>query len=229
MRQVFRKEIKYIVHVSDFVRIRDKLGAIMRPDPHGKDGTGTYTVRSLYFDSIGDRDLKDNLDGVMEKRKIRVRSYDLSSDFALLEYKCKSGSDSRKLSLPISKLEAQLMENGHYEFLLEQEEDLATFLYDKITRCVYRPKTVVEYDRIALLYPVSDVRITYDHNIKGSLSPVGLYNPSTPLARLMAPDYGVLEVKYNDFLVTPIKRVLQNLDALPGANSKYSNARLLTF
>ena len=88
MRQVFRKEVKYRVHISDYLRIRDKLAAFMTPDPHGYSGTGTYKVRSLYFDSIADRDLHDNLEGATEKRKIRIRTYDTESDFALLEYKC---------------------------------------------------------------------------------------------------------------------------------------------
>jgi hypothetical protein len=229
MRQVFRKEIKYCIEESDFIRIKDHLLAFMLPDPHADKESGSYTVRSLYFDSAADNDLHDNLDGVMEKRKIRVRTYDMDSDFALLEYKCKSGSDSRKLSLVINKEEALLMENGHYEFLLDRSEDLAIFLYDKITRNVYRPRTVVEYDRTAYLYPVSDVRITFDHHVRGSLSDFGLYDPGTPLYPLLPRESGILEVKYNDFLVSPLQRVLARLDLLPASNSKYSNARLLAY
>lgn len=228
MRQVFRKEIKYIIQERDFVRIKDRLGAFMTPDPHGKTIPGTYNVRSLYFDSAGDRDLHDNLDGVMEKRKIRVRTYDTQSDFALLEYKCKSGSDSWKRSMIISKKEALAMEAHQYGFLLERDEELATFLFDKMERNIYRPRTVVDYDRTAFLYPVSNVRITYDHNIRGSMSPTGLYDLSTPLYPAMPFGCGVLEVKYNDFLVSPLQRVISLLDQLPTASSKYSNCRLLT-
>ena len=229
MRQVFRKEVKYRVHISDFLRIRDRLAAFMTPDPHGVAGTGTYTVRSLYFDSIADRDLHDNLEGVTEKRKIRIRTYDTESDFALLEYKCKSVADSRKISLVISRQEAMRLEDGDYELLLEREEELATFLYYKITKGVYRPRTIVEYERTAFLYPVSDVRITYDHNIMGSISQHGLYEPGIQMYRLIPQDYGVLEVKYNDFLVSPLQRILSVLDVMPEANSKYSSARLLTY
>ncbi len=227
MRQVFRKEIKYVIREDEFVRIRDRLLAFMKPDPHGVQKPGTYTLRSLYFDSAGDRDLHDNLDGVMEKRKIRLRTYDVDSDFALLEYKCKSGSDSRKLSIPVTKAEALEMEAHHFEILLSHNEELATFLYDKMTRNVYRPKTVVEYDRTALLYPVSNVRITFDHNLRGSMSLTGLYDLRTPLYPLMPFGWGVLEVKYNDFLVAPLQRILSSLELLPTASSKYSGARLL--
>lgn len=226
MRNVFRKEIKYVIHESSFIGIRSQLSAFMRLDPHGYGPLGEYHVRSLYLDSAGDRDLKDNLDGVLEKRKIRIRVYSMDSPYALLEYKCKSGTDSRKMSIEISREEAMEMENRHYECLLHHDEELATFLYNKITQNIYRPKTIVDYDRIAYLYPVSDVRITYDYNLKGSFSHRGLYDEHIGMQPLMPPGFGVLEVKYNDFLASPLQRIVSKLDQLPEASSKYSNARL---
>ncbi len=226
MRNVFRKEIKYMIHESQFFTIRKKLDAFMSLDKHGTGPQGEYHIRSLYLDSASDRDLKDNLDGVMEKRKIRIRIYDKQSDTALLEYKCKSGSDSRKMSLFISKEEAIQMENRHYECLLDHDEELATFLYNKITQNIYRPKILVDYDRIAFLYPVSDVRITFDYNLEGSFSHRGLYDEHIGMQPLIPMGFGILEVKYNDFLASPLQRVISELDQLPEANSKYSNARL---
>jgi len=229
MRNVFRKEIKYVVHESQFYAIRSKLAALMRPDPHAKGSLGEYHVRSLYFDSAGDRDLKDNLDGVLEKRKIRIRIYDPNSPTALLEYKCKSGSDSRKMSIGITKEEAILMENRHFECLLNHQEELAIFLYNKITQNIYRPRTIVDYDRVPFLYPVGDTRITFDYNLKGSLSPRGLYDERLPMRAIMPSGFGVLEVKYNEFLVSPLQRIISELDQLPEASSKYTNARLIYY
>ncbi len=226
MRNVFRKEIKYKIHESQFIAIRKKLGVFMKLDPHGKGPWGEYHIRSLYFDSAGDRDLNDNLDGVMEKRKIRIRVYSSDSPSALLEYKCKSGSDSRKMSIFITKEEAINMENRHYECLLKHDEELATFLYNKITQNIYRPRIIIDYDRVAYLYPVSDVRITYDFNQKGSFSNRGLYDQHLGMQPLMPEGFGVLEVKYNDFLPSPLQRVVSEIDQLPEATSKYSNARL---
>ena len=229
MRNVFRKEIKYVIHESQFMAIRKKLAAYMRQDTHANGPLGDYHIRSLYFDSAGDRDLHDNLDGVMEKRKIRIRIYDPNSPTALLEYKCKSGSDSRKMSLFITKEEAIQMENRHYECLLNHEEDLAIFLYNKMTQNIYRPKTIVDYDRIPYTYPVSDVRITFDFNLRGSFFPTGLYDDHIGMQPLLPLGFGVLEVKYNDFLASPLQRVVSEIDQLPEAISKYSNARLKFF
>lgn len=225
MLTVFRKEIKYVIPLETFGRMEQWLDGLMHRDSHGDDGT--YSIRSLYFDSLTDRDLWDNLDGVMEKRKIRVRIYSVEDARAKLEYKCKSGSDGVKYSLDISRGEALDMEAGRYSFLLERPEPLAAQLYVKLTRDAYRPRTVVAYRRTAFLYPVSDVRITFDHDLRGSADGYGLFDRDLPLIPLMHPDVGVLEVKYNDFLPAPLKRVVAEADSLAQASSKYSSSRFI--
>lgn len=227
MRNVFRKEIKYYVSFSEFYRITDRLDALMTRDVHGDNGT--YHIRSLYFDSLGDRDFHDNLDGVMEKRKIRIRIYDFDDEKALLEYKCKSGSDSRKKSMVITREEAMELENRKFTCLIHHDEDIGTFLYNKMTQNVYQPRTVVEYDRTAFTYPVSDVRITFDHNLRGSLAPTGLFDRHLATYPIIEKGCGVLEVKYNDFLVTPLAKIISDIDKLPIATSKYSGARFLAY
>lgn len=75
VKQVFRKEIKYVILKSEFYRIRKHLDVLMKKDKHCDiDG---YMVRSLYFDSLYNRDLYDTLDGNMEKQKIRLRIYSI--------------------------------------------------------------------------------------------------------------------------------------------------------
>lgn len=225
MLAVFRKEIKYVIPTEEFSRLERLLDAVLERDGYGD--RGTYTVRSQYYDSLADRDFHDNLDGLMEKRKIRVRIYSPEDTAAKLEYKCKSGSDGMKYSISISREEALLMERHQYGFLMNHTEELAGRLYVKMIRNVYRPKTIVQYDRTAFLYPVSDVRITFDHNMAGTAGAYGLFEKNPFLIPLMRPDTGVLEVKYNDFLPAPIKEIVSRVDSLADANSKYSQARFI--
>ena len=70
---VYRKEIKYVIPREIFGRLQRLLDAVLERDSHCR--TDTYTVRSQYYDSLSDTDLRDNLSGVQEKRKIRVRIY----------------------------------------------------------------------------------------------------------------------------------------------------------
>lgn len=224
MAPIFRKEQKYIIKEETYLRIQSLLEAVMKPDKFGVDGN--YMVRSQYYDSMTDANLKDNLDGVLEKRKIRVRIYSPDALSAKLEYKCKNGSDGIKYSITLTRNEVMMLENGQYAFLLEREEELAQRLYVKMTEQVYLPKTIVEYERTAYTYPISDVRVTFDRNIKGSVNPYGIFEKEPFYIPLIRPDMGVLEVKYNDFFPSALKPLLESLASVAESYSKYSMARL---
>lgn len=225
MLEVLRKEIKYLVPIERFLILKKKLELVMEKDKHGDDGS--YRVRTQYFDSLNDQDLFDNLHGVEEKRKIRVRIYSPDTDRAKLEYKCKSNLDSRKMSITISREEAIEMEKGRFSFLLNRDEELAIRLYIKIMQNAYRPKTIVEYSRMAYAYPISDLRITFDTFLRGTVDPYGLFNKELASIPLLNEDLGVLEIKYNGFIPSPFRSIVQEIDNIPEALSKYSLSRLL--
>jgi hypothetical protein len=225
MADVFRKEVKYVILKSEFYRVKSHIEELLRRDQNS-DMFG-YMVRSLYFDSVYDNDLYDTLDGYMEKRKIRLRIYRLDQDVVKLEYKCKSGSDSRKYSLNITREQAKCMEKGDYSFLSQFAEPIAGTIYRRLIQGAYLPKTVVEYQRIAYQYPVSDVRVTFDTEIRTTGTPYGFLEKDLGYYYLMPTDRGVLEVKYNQFLPYPIKHIIESIDRLPTANSKYAQARII--
>lgn len=219
-----RKELKFILGVEEAMRLRAKLRLIMTPDPHGV--CGKYGIRSQYFDSLREEDLKDNLDGLMEKRKIRVRVYSSKRAGAKLEYKCKKGSEGLKYSLLLSEQEVLFMEQHRYDFLLERKEALAGRLYTKMTQQVYRPKTIIEYDRTAFLYPINDIRITFDKNVRASANPMGILEKEIEAVYLLPPEKEILEIKYQDFFPYALKEVFGNLDHMTEAYSKYTVSRL---
>lgn len=224
MDTVYRKENKYIIPLEQAISLRNKLDWIMERDQHGNDGR--YLVRSQYYDSITNQDLLDNLSGMWEKRKIRLRTYSEQSDYVKLEYKCKSGSDGVKHSLQISKEEAAKMENREFDFLLSYSEELALRLYLKMTQYIYSPRAIVQYERLAYTYPVSDTRITFDSHTSTSTTPYGFQDNKLSLIPIQSQDRVIVEVKYNDFLPTPIKNCLIELDTSLISNSKYSQARI---
>ena len=165
MITVYRKEIKYVISWTDFYRVQKRLACFLTPDAYG--GPDGYRVRSLYFDSITDRDLHDTLFGLMEKRKIRLRIYSPQDERVKLEYKCKSGTDGVKKTLTISRDQARQMMAGDYRFLREADDALSRQLYTRLLSGGYSPKSIVEYSRKAYLYPVGNVRITFDTQTAG--------------------------------------------------------------
>ena len=63
-----------------------RLSSFMKKDSHAGD-KGFYSIRSLYFDDHFDSFLDENISGVDEREKWRIRIYDRSSSFISLERK----------------------------------------------------------------------------------------------------------------------------------------------
>ena len=225
MKTAYRKEWKYVISIAEYLRLKPWLEQLLQPDAHGIDGT--YTVRSLYFDSLYDRDFYDNLDGVLEKRKIRLRCYPPDFGHASLEYKAKDGSDGFKRHVTLGADEIRAVQQGDYSCLAAKDDAVARGIYQRMIQGVYRPKTVIEYTRTAYLYPVSDTRITFDQKQRATGTGIGFLEKEPSFLPLMPDNMGVLEMKYNDFLPYPIMGLMQNLDRLWQANSKYTQAREL--
>ena len=131
MEARLRKEMKYIISREMALEIQKSLEGVLQQDIYSG-VNGEYTIRSQYYDSLIDRDLQDNLDGLLEKRKIRIRVYDLEGDSAKLEYKCKSGSDGIKKVISIKRSQAEAIEQGDFSFLAETNRELDLFLYQKM-------------------------------------------------------------------------------------------------
>ena len=222
MITVFRKELKYVMYYHEFARIRKQLSALMKRDIHG--GDFGYVVRSLYFDSVYDRDLYDTVDGYLKKAKIRLRTYGKDSQVKL-ELKEKQGSDSLKRSLTLSREEADRMQKCDYGFLLSRPEEAACKIYLRLMEGAYQPKTLIEYDREAYTYPAGDVRVTFDTGARGTASGWDLFGENPPWTPLIGAGTGVLEIKYTSMLPAFLKNILKITDRLAVANSKYVQAR----
>ncbi len=223
MLDVSRKEFKYLLDVKDMYYMKERLEKIMQQDEHN--GDRGYVVRSLYFDSSTDRDYNEKLDGLNNRKKIRIRTYGNNPNVIKLELKAKESDFQRKRSLSINRDEAQQMIQGEYLFLLERPEGLARALYTMLTTQMYRPKSIVEYDRIAYIYDVNDIRITFDCNIRTSLCYEAFFDDALEMLPVSAPNEITMEVKYNNFLFSQIKQVIGLADQPRISNSKYIAAR----
>ena len=226
MLEVNRKEMKYLISDIEVACLRSRLSRVMDEDPHnGEDG---YLVRSLYFDTLFDRDFEDKVDGYDRRQKIRLRVYDLHSNRAKLELKEKVGSVQRKRSLPVSREEAERMTGGDYSFLLQREEEIAHKLYAYMTTHCYRPKCIVEYDRLAFCVDSNDIRVTFDRKLRATEADLALFREDLPLYPVSEPGEVTMEVKYHNFLFTHIKNIVSQSGQMQTSNSKYCRARRIT-
>ena len=149
MNRVFREEKKYLISLPEALQACHRLAQVMHEDPHN--GISGYPVRSLYFDTLDDRDFHEKAAGVELRRKLRLRCYDPAADFAMLEMKQKQGASQLKRSLRVTREDAQALTRGDYAPLLRYPESFAAECYALMHSRCYRPKTIVEYDRKAFI------------------------------------------------------------------------------
>lgn len=226
MLEVSRKELKYLLTSKAVYGLKEKLAAVMDTDFHsGQDG---YLVRSLYFDSIFDTDFEDKVSGYDRRQKIRLRVYHPRDETVKLELKEKLGMAQRKRSLILNRQEAEGMIKGDYAFLMERPEETAHKLYTYMMTHCYRPKCIVEYDRLAYCRKENDMRVTFDCNLRATESNVNLFDEELMLYPVASPDEVTMEVKYNGFLYSYVKNVISKTDGMQISNSKYCRARRIS-
>lgn len=223
MLDVLREEKKYRLSTMEASRLFSVMSQVLQGDPYN--GLNSYMVRSLYFDTIQDQDYFEKDEGVEYRKKIRIRVYDASAQKAKLEMKEKCGVSQRKRSLTISREDAMALIDCNYEVLLKYEEPLAMEFYLLMTTELYRPKCVVQYNRIAFATNENNIRITYDSDISSNEGYFNIFDEHLPLYSVLPQDQMVLEVKYNNFLLSYIKDTLLLADKTETANSKYCLCR----
>ncbi len=220
----FRHELKYYVSHAEAAALTDRLIKVLPFDRYSLEG-GKYLISSVYFDTPYDRSLHAVTDGLLMRKKYRIRAYNHSDSFISLERKSKRGPLCRKESLRIDRdTYDDIMYNGGKK-LPELHEPLADEFYNMLKFEGYIPKTIVEYTRRAFVSPISNVRITLDSFIKGSSCGTDMFYDCPTLVYTVPPCYVVLEVKYDRFLPDFIRNLLPNEASMQTSVSKYVYGR----
>ncbi|WP_053983584.1 polyphosphate polymerase domain-containing protein [Niameybacter massiliensis] len=223
MNEVLRQEKKFLISLAQFYQYTHYFDQIIQQDIHNK-GEG-YTIRSLYFDTLDDKDFTEKEEGVEIRRKIRLRNYGAESSFAVLEMKQKQGSMQKKRSLKMPKEDAQKLVQKDYSVLLKYSEPFAAECYYLLNALCYSPKAVVEYKRKAYIAKENNIRITFDYQIRGTESYYDIFSKDLLQNTIFNSDLVVLEVKYNGFLLSYLKDILQECNASEISVSKYCLGR----
>lgn len=218
-----RHECKHTINPADDLELASRLRHLFRHDNHA-DSHGIYRVSSLYFDTPGDKALRQKIDGVNRREKFRLRYYNEDTSFIRLEKKIKINGLCGKYSAAITAEQVEQLLGGEITHLLESGNPLLTELYSKMRGQLLRPRTIVTYDREAFLYAPGNVRITIDRNLRTGLQSIDFLNP-----RLYHTDVSgnlaVLEVKYDAFLPELVRLAVQVPDRRAAAFSKYAVCR----
>ena len=219
----YRHEWKHEINQADLLALRQRLRVVARLDPHTV--SGTYSIRSLYFDNAADKALREKLDGVSRREKFRIRYYNGDTSVIHLEKKSKLGGLGNKQSASLTAGQAQAIADGCLDWMHDSPEELVQDLYTKMRLQGLRPKIIVDYTREPFIFGPGNVRVTLDYNIRTGFCCQDFLNPAC--ITIPAGDAPIiLEVKWDNFLPDIIRDAIQ----LPGrrvtAFSKYAQCRI---
>lgn len=219
----FRHELKHVLSYADFLAIRPRLSAVIQSDEHTINGI--YEIRSLYFDNLSDKALREKLDGVNCREKFRIRYYNGDRSFILLEKKTKQNGLCSKVQAVLNDEEILAVANETYDTLQKSNTPLVQELYRKISTQGLAPKTIVDYKRIPFVYAPGNVRVTLDYDIRTALHCTDFLNPDC--ITIKAGDAPIiLEVKWDAFLPALIRDIVQVPSTHTTAFSKYAACRI---
>ena len=219
----YRHEWKHELAYVDLLCIRQRLRAVAEPDPHAVDGK--YLIRSLYFDNLSDKALREKIDGVNMREKFRIRYYNGDPSLIHLEKKSKVNGLGTKFSARLSAEEAQMIVDGDIDWMLASPHPLIQELYCKMRYQGMRPKTIVDYTREPFIYRPGNGRVTFDYDIRTGLKSTDFLNPAC--VTIPAGDAPILlEVKWDEFLPGVIRDCVQTPGRRAAAFSKYAQCRI---
>ncbi len=217
--------------------LRSRVRSFVREDLFATcngNGLPQYTVRSIYFDSPDLMCYHEKHEGLMQRRKLRVRGYNQRErdERVVLEVKRKIGNRIKKHRglvahehlenlLATGDLEKYL-EVGHSQTRQQAIDDAGRFFFHYKSR-PFLPTTLVTYEREAYHGKLNQgIRITFDKNIRSRNFPRldELYSEYD--LRHLFKSHFILEVKYYEERMPDwIKNIVHDFKLRNEALSKY--------
>ncbi len=223
----YRHEIKFIISKQMSLILKQRLALAMDVDKNSVNLDNTYFIRSLYFDDINSTAYYEKIDGVLYRKKYRIRIYNNDSSFIRLERKWKHNNMTSKDQLKISKENCINLLTNQFDNIdkdLLNNNLMKEFITD-IKVFGLKPSVIVDYKRLAYTYPISEVRITFDERIKSGLYNCNLFNMNRITYDVIDNNEVVLEVKFNEVLPEHISIILQTIPMYRQAVSKFALCR----
>ena len=221
----FRHELKYYINEYEYEMLRKRVQLVLKRDKNSVDEEG-YHIRSLYFDNVYDNDLFEKNYGILKRKKYRIRIYNCSDQVIRIERKNRVGEYICKESAALTREEYEAIMNWEYDFLKSKENPLCKDFYLHLRSEQMSPRVIVDYVREAYVGNISDVRITFDKKLQASVNSTDIFDPNLVTVEALSSPVLIMEVKFNEFLPTYIRDVIQLNSHHRSAISKYVICRV---
>lgn len=227
-----RYEYKYIVHESKLESLREMVLPFVNLDEFIEtSGNNQYSVRSVYFDTPRFDFYFEKIDGIKNRKKVRLRGYDKESadNTVFLEIKRKYEIPIVKYRAPIKFVDAidmfkNTMINGH---ILKNDkfpkgyENSQRFFFQVFSKNL-RPVVLITYEREAYLSKFDKtVRVTFDKNLRSRAYPAIENIYSEDRLKRSLHNHFILEIKFNNHFPHWMSPVVARLGLHKQSASKY--------
>ncbi len=199
-----RFELKYVVDALRAKAFMSDLLPFVKPDPHGS-GEGFYRVTSLYYDSPDFRFYREKIDGLRNRRKLRIRIYPWpglpDSGRAWVEIKRRTDRTVQKTRLEMDLESARALCAGELDpDALEAGERAAAWEVRSLVEAFrLGPACVISYLRRAFVGGEYDegLRVTFDTDLTARAHALDV-EAGLRGRRFLHPSSCILEVKIDD-------------------------------
>jgi hypothetical protein len=205
---MLRHELKYYLHPHEYVGLRNRLRALLPLDRHSVSDEG-YHIRSLYFDDVLESALYDKLNGFFQRKKYRIRIYNLSDRIIRLERKSKWNEYVLKESAALTRDQVYRLLEGDIDWLAVEGQRLLAEFYRDLKEGAMKPSVIVDYIREAYVDAPTNTRITFDKKLAAGLHSFDLFDPNLATWEAIQGPRMIMEVKFNRFLPGTIRSLAQ--------------------
>mgnify|MGYP001198038376 CR=1 FL=1 len=207
----YRYEIKIPISIYNENILDNFLLTLKKLKVHNAD----REINNIYFDTLNFDSAQNNLDGVPNRTKYRVRWY--KKDNVLsgcnTELKIKKGRLNRKLIIPTKIKSTEIVNQNLFDLIKEDFIKLKINDRDLLTQ-FFSPMVQNCYNRNYYIYD-DDIRLTYDSSIKHK----SLKTDS--ISNWQEDNLNVLEIKFDTQKLSKAQQLISRLPFVTKRHSKY--------
>jgi len=210
MKNDFRFEKKWVFTKLDKVTLFSNL---INSKLFFREQYSERTVSSVYFDNLNLKSAFDNLDGVSNREKFRVRWYGNNTEIfnnPILENKIKKNFQGYKIFFKLNDFDKKKLDNENLFQLTKSVNKLI------LNKNLY-PISMTNYKRIYLISANNEIRATLDFDLQYKKLNNYIENFFTKVEDI------VLEFKYPASMDTYLRKQISGITRI-SKNSKYINS-----
>ncbi len=221
MKSKYRHEIKFVISPEAATILKQRLDLLMTIDKNYATDDYRYYIRSLYFDTVDSDSYFEKIDGVLFRKKYRLRYYNQDPSFIILECKHKHDNMSLKEKIRIDHSTAvALANNESIDVNYEQGNLLHRFLLERIHAALI-PSTIVDYYRLAYVYEPLNVRITFDDAMTSGNFSTDFFAKDYAGVPILKTNEVIMEMKFDEVIPEYIFKTVASIPSVRQAISKF--------